>query len=261
MLSLLQCISTADTLLARATVSTFSHQLLMETLISGFSSEHFGQFTDAAGEFLDACDWPGIECNEAKDILYIDWISQDWVNRPISLDGLPPTLLGCNLGHPSAFDEGELIGTLSAALLPRALEILNIERNAFFGSIAFASLPSALCMLNVRFNNFVGSVDLCALPQKLKFLTLAHNNFCGEIDRRGLPSELGVLRLESNAFEGTISIDSLPKTLYQMDVSSNELSGRLDFSNLPVNLQYMELSQNNFDAVDGADVPKHVWLK
>ena len=233
----------------------------MQTLISGFNSEHFGQFTDAAGEFLDVCDWPGIKCTEAKDILYIDWISQEWVNGSISLDSLPPTLLGCNLGHPSAFDEAELIETLSAALLPRALEILNLERNAFFGSIAFVSLPRALCMLNVRFNNFVGSADLRALPQKLKFLTVAHNNFCGEIDLRGLPSELGVLRLESNAFEGKISIDRLPKTLYQMDVSSNELSGRLDFSNLPINLQYMELSQNDFDEVDAADVPKHVWLK
>ena len=97
----------ADTILARASITTFDDQTLMERIIDQCDDYCRLGFTDGDNFFLPACSWPGITCDGNGAVVKIHWDDIITSDDNVFLDMLPQnlqTLKLCTITmHPFIF--------------------------------------------------------------------------------------------------------------------------------------------------------------
>ena len=256
---MIPALSFADTALFRVDNSTLADQTLMEILIGDVPESVHRRFTDSNGDYLDACKWEGVQCDDDQNVTKIDFHLVS-LGGSISLDHLPPHLKDLNISV-WVYNAQKLVlyGTLDAAALPRNMTSLNVMSNKFTSTIDFVRFPPTMTDLRLALNEFSGTVQLTALPASLAVLRLDSNNFEGTLDFSALPPDLSYCSLESNHFTGTVDLTSLPEKLADLDLKGNQLEGTVDLSKIPKAMRLLNLRKNYF-----APIPKDKrrrWLK
>ena len=203
----------ADYGLHRADFTNFSDQTLMERIATDLSAETQEQFQDSSGDFIDVCEWEGIECDADARVVAIEWEEIDWVHGEICIDALPPLLRELNVSKNLFSIDDWLVGTLSTETLPHDLELCNLSNNKFHGEVNFSSFPEKLREVDLSMNQFVGEADLTRLPPHLKALNIGYNVFRRTIQLNALPRNLRDFDIESNKFEGSVEFKGLPGIL------------------------------------------------
>ena len=258
---MIPALSFADSALFRVDNSTLADQTLMEILIGDLPESVRRRFTDSNGDYLDACKWEGVQCDDDQNVTKIDFHLVS-LGGSISFDHLPPHLKDLNIDALFNHDqkwEMVLYGTLDAAALPRTMISLSVISNNFSSTIDFVRFPPTMTDLRLALNEFSGTVQLTALPASLAVLRLDSNNFEGTLDFSALPPDLSYCSLESNHFTGTVDLTSLPEKLADLDLKGNQLEGTVDLSKIPKAMRLLNLRKNYF-----APIPKDKrrrWLK
>ena len=248
---LLLCTLSADASLGRFDPSVLTDQARMEMLVASrketsANQDYFLKFTTDEGDYLDACDWPGVTCDDAQNVTSINWKLQKWVDGSVTLDYLPENLAYMNI-LSRLFETAKASGTITTSLLPRVLQFLALSGQNFFGTLDLSALPPAMTVFHGMYSKFEGTIDLEYLPPKMEIIDLSGNKLSGTLSLTKLPASMRRLILDSNEFTGTIVLDSLPAGMQVLDLHANELSGRPSTENIPKSLTAIVLHDNNFD--------------
>ena len=262
---MLSIFATVDAPIGRFDPSMLDDSSRMELLISTLSRSSQRVITRPrnimGGKALeDVCQWHGNMCDESRNIIKIDWDGTD-VSGEISLDLLPEKL---RLASMSTFewteDQPKLIGTLSTALLPRSLEVLDTQCNLFYGSVDLVTLPPKMERLLLLVNEFSGELNFTQLPPTLEDLDLAMNKFSGSIDLSSLPASLRLLHIEQNKLVGDPCLSNLPESLQSMKLYMNDFVGEFSYDNLPAGLQRIEIGRTRLVPVGTGEKPACITL-
>ena len=162
---ILSYIQTADSTLpvGRFDSALLSDQELLEILVSNFEDKALESFREPTGDYMPVCDWLGVQCDFLENITAIDWEDWDGVHSEISLDLLPKKIKKLRMGKfLSAYDAPRLSGTLSTALLPTEICVLDIEDQNFNGPVDFTSFPAKVAKVNISQNKFSGKAEFHA---------------------------------------------------------------------------------------------------
>ena len=248
---LLLCTLSADASLGRFDPSMLTDQARMEMLVasrkeSSANQDYFLKFTTDEGDYLDACDWPGVTCDDAQNVTGIDWKLKKWVKGAVTLDYLPENLQLLNI-LCRLYETAKASGTIATSLLPRVLVGFVVSGQNFFGTLDLSALPPALTTLHALYNKFEGTIDFEHLPPRIRNLGLSGNKLSGTLSLTKLPASLLWLVLDNNEFTGTIVLDSLPADMGQLHLHANRLSGCPSMENIPQSLTNINLNDNNFD--------------
>ena len=244
-------VATIDDPLGRFNPSMLTDQARMEMLVASrkettANQDYFLKFTTDDGDYLDACDWPCVACDDAQNVTSINWKLQKWVDGPVTLDYLPENLeymdIICRL-----FETAKASGTITTSLLPRVLQYLAVSGQNFFGTLDLSALPPAMTHFYGIYNKFAGTIDLEHLPPKMEIIDLSGNKLSGTLSLTKIQASMRRLILDSNEFSGTIELESLPAGMEVLDLHANELSGRPSMENIPKSLTAIVLHDNNFD--------------
>ena len=240
-LKLIKMISTAilcvDQALGRLDNHSLSDQALMEMLIDGMEEEHKELYQDENGNFLDVCEWEGIECADDR-VEYLFLAFRKFTEKPFPFNFIPP--------HVQTFRASDcnLHGTLETGVLPSGIKLLNVESNALHGTLSLKAFPRAMEKIWVTWNALTGSLVLSDLPQSLKKFGADFNKFCGEIDLNDLPPALENLSIGGNALTGSINIESLPDSIRHIDLSENAFSKDFRMCMFPPELIDIDVTGN-----------------
>ena len=246
-------IASSDTSLGRFNPSMLTDQARMEMLVASLeemNDDSFDQdpltFTTADGDYLDVCNWPGVECDHAGIVTKINWWADNWACGSVTLDYLPEQLQYFNVSR-GIFDESKVSGTVQTSMLPRSLECFLVNSQELFGTLDFGGLPLPMATFEGYYNKFEGKIELERLPPKIDGIDLSGNKLCGTLCLTKLPASLRRLILDSNSFTGEIQLDSLPIGIEELDLSCNSLTGCPSVKNLPNSLTEFDLGNNDFD--------------
>ena len=229
-----QRLTTADT--GRFDFTNVPDQVRMEMLVAQMDGSEL--FKDDNGNFIDVCEWKGVECGEGEDVGIIHWGAESvitmrdanstpgseetaWISPggSIELDWIPPGVEEfCAVGQM-------LHGTLRTDRLPRVLLKLSLSGNELTGRFETSSLPEEIFFVDVSVNAMEGSIALHTLPATLVYFSVAENKFSGSIEWMGLPTSLRYLYLHSNAFLGSIDFRGLPKEMKELEMQNNAFMG------------------------------------
>ena len=238
-----------------------SDQVSMELFVADASNAN--GFYDSNGNYRDVCEWPGVTCNEQKDVKRIEWgrrkgftitdadfISYtQWLHDPtegtewsLSFDFLPAKLTDLSASCIAA------TGTISTAKLPTSMRVLWCVCNKLSGSFSVSLLPKTLRRLNIAENRFAHELDLRGMPNKIELFDCSWNNFSGSIDLTALSPVLRFLNLSQNEISGAISLACLPDTLELCFLYDNKISQEtLCFGRVPSQFMRMEIDANAYE--------------
>ncbi|KAK7265190.1 hypothetical protein RJT34_32806 [Clitoria ternatea] len=204
---------------------------------------------------LHVCDWSGVRCNNASDMI----IELDLSKRSL-VGTISPAL--ANLSSLQILD---LSGNFLVGQIPKELgylvhlEQLSLSGNFLEGHIPyeFGSLHN-LYYLDMGSNQLEGEVpsSLFCNWTSLSYIDLSNNSLRGEIplNNECILKELKFLLLWSNHLVGQVPLAlSNSSKLKWLDLESNMLSGELPSNIVPnwPQLQFLYLSYNKFVSHDG----------
>ena len=226
-----------DPALGRLDHALLSDQALMEMLIDGMHRYYIKVYQDDTGNFLDACDWCGIECEDDR-VLEISLNYYKFSKTPFPFDFIPP-LVTFFEAHAS-----QLTGTLDASNLPQNLQHFHCSTNKLEGTLCWKDLPRGLEDIIIGENAFYGSCLLSDLPRSTIDFIADGNKFSGEIFLDALPPELENLWLHKNKLSGPIRIGKLPASIKTLDLSCNAFTGDFVMLSAPQSLQRVNIAKN-----------------
>ena len=122
-----------DSALGRLDYDSLTDQTLMEMLINGMDEDDKNLYQDESGNFLDTCEWPGVECTKTESdddrVVKIILNSMTFSAKQFPFNFLPPMV--------SYFDatNSNVHGTLETSHLPSKLTILFISFNKLHGPL------------------------------------------------------------------------------------------------------------------------------
>ena len=242
--------------LGRLNYESMSQQALMEMVFSGIKNQEI--FQDEHGNFLEVCEWPGVDCNADGEVEQINFDSTGGGPLPegtAHLEFIP------NTANTIRLDRTALHGTVDFGILPPKLENFFIFGNKFRGEFRSFDGFSCLGTLVISGNNFHGSVDASALPRTLMGLSIDSNDLHGSLELEKLPRELEWLRASRNKLEGTLDFSSLPERLKNLFLGENKFHGSVDLTHLPGSLEKISIYKNLFTGeIDTIRLPKSLQL-
>ena len=134
------------------------------------------------GKDSDACTWQDVECDEAQQIVRIDW-------------------------HESFI---KISGSIAFAMMPRHLENLNLYKEDLVGAVDTTALPETLEHFCIEECKFTGTLDLGSLPSCLQSFIVLHNKISAIANMSNLPVGLRLLKI------GEPRLDSFPIRVGQL---------------------------------------------
>ena len=244
------CADTAT--LGRFDPSMLTDQARMEILVTPIedgaerlrANEPPLKFKDSTGEFFNACDWPGVECDNDGSVTYIDWYLENWACGAVSLDILPPNLSSFDITR-GFLSSWQVRGTISTDLLPRHLDTFVVDGCAFEGSIDLTLLPPPMRAFRARDNRLEGKINLESLPAGMLRLDLSGNQLNGRLCLTQLPATMHTLALRANQFTGPIEFENLP-CMQILDLRDNALYGSPSLDKIPMKFGELRLENNYF---------------
>ena len=245
---------TIDPSLGRLDYDSLSDQARMEIFVSLMSQSAQEKFQDANGNFLDVCEWYGVECDaegNVKEFRIIIWEEDE--NGP-NLDYIPPhvrffSLNGskvCNLNPvmlPLTLVEFKIGGTtfrngIDLKDFARSnLEELKMEKCGLQGTCDTSQLPESLMMLNLTANKLHGSLVLDCLPRRMTVFLASANNFGGKLLIDNLPPDMSKIHVMQNKFtefallstpagtKNTGTLHMLQGYFLEIEAGDNEIKG------------------------------------
>ena len=189
--------------LSRFDATSLPQQTLMELLVQDIRTD---KFQNADGDHLEACAWPEVSCNMAKDVESITF---------------------CLHGQ-AFFPDG---GTIHIDFIPQTVETFIVSENNLEGTCDTWRLPREMNSFFAHYNRLHGSFDLAGLPRDLFALSIAQNRFSGGLSIGDLPPQLTYFNAECNFFTGSLDLGKLPETLSRFTVDRDRFEA--DFSRMP----------------------------
>ena len=203
--------------LGRFNFTSLPHQILMEALVENIPART--KFMLDEQNYKEVCQWKGITCSDADDVIHIYWV--------------------CSA---APFFPGG--GSIDLHWVPCTVECLTINGNALEGSLDTASLPKALRGISLNINRLSGSVHLRTLPPHVELVFLSNNRFSGTLNFSGLPENLRVLELDTNAFYGDIRLINLSRSIRRIDLSGNNFKGSVFIEGIPESMEVISVTRN-----------------
>ena len=231
-----------DSALRRLDYDLLSDQTLMEMLIDGMDIEEKSFYQDESGNFLDTCEWPGVECTESESdddrVVKIILNCMTFSAKQFPFNFIPPMV--------SYFDatNSNVHGTLETSHLPPKLTVLFISFNKLHGPLNLANFPRQMELIEISGNKFCGSLQLADLPHSLKDFSAECNQFSGEISLNDLPPAMETLLLSENLLTGSINIERLPQGMNSINLSKNSFLGTFRLMAFPENLSNINVRGN-----------------
>ncbi|KAL2338547.1 hypothetical protein Fmac_012993 [Flemingia macrophylla] len=204
---------------------------------------------------VHVCDWSGVRCNNASDMI----IELDLSGR--SLGGT----ISPALANISSLQILDLSGNFLVGHIPKELGYLvHLGELSLSGNFLEGHIPSEfgllhnLYYLDLRNNHLEGEIppSLFCNGTSLSYVDLSNNSLAGQIplNNECIYKELRYLLLWSNKLIGQVPLALSNSTkLKWLDLGLNTLSGELPSKivhNWP-RLQFLYLSHNNFASHDG----------
>ena len=241
----------AKTSLGRITYDLLPEQTLMELMIAGLDDKTKSSFMDGSGEFVDVCQWTGVDCGFKDEIRRINWFSLFCrVSGSLNLECIPRSVVQLVIERKYASSKqgpaDPMGGILQTEKLPDSLLGFKLDSLWMRGSVDMTKLPSSLKTFEIPRNLFEGSCDLTALPQSLETFDVYHNSFTGSVSFENLPEVLSELNLSQNFFSGSLSLENLPLYLFKVDISKNSFSGSFVLERVPKQLRSFHAERNAF---------------
>ena len=119
----------------------------------------------------DACSWHEVQCDEAKNITKIEWLSTSIrLQGSLNFSMLPPKLKSLSMYLQ------DLIGEVNVCALPQKMEYFGIQACRFTGTLDLGSLPRTLHHVYIMDNKITGIVNLCNLPEGLQMFQVRDSN-------------------------------------------------------------------------------------
>ena len=233
---------TADTDLGKVDYASMSQQNLMELFIENMDDSEKDEFQDGNGEFLDCCDWDGVEC-EDDEVTEIDFSERFGEDFALQFRFLPQTVEKF-VGSTNSFE-----GELECSDLPKSMKSLSIGECYFKGTLDLPRLPPVFESLEVFQNGFERSLELKGLPDSVEYLGLSNNQFEGSLDLTALPVSLKELSVHGNRLSGELNFQSLPANFVALLASSNAFMGSVDLTAVPKAARYIELYGNKLSGI------------
>ncbi|KAK7388404.1 hypothetical protein VNO78_23220 [Psophocarpus tetragonolobus] len=227
----------------------------LTSFMSGIVSDPQNALESWKSPGVHVCDWSGVRCNNASDMI----IELDLSGR--SLGGtISPALANISTLQILDLSENFLVGHIPKELgYLGQLGQLSLSGNFLEGHIPseFGSLHN-LYYLDMGSNRLEGEIpsSLFCNGTSLSYVDLSNNSLGGQIPlkKECILKELRFLLLWSNKLVGQLPLALSNSTkLKWLDLGLNMLSGELPskiVSNWP-QLQYLYLSYNNFSSHDG----------
>ena len=218
----------ADQSIGRVDTNCLPDQSLMELAISKATDEAKAHYTDAHGDYTDACEWDFVTCDADGHVedIYISFRSA-MTGGTFCFDFLPRRI-STFAAHLRSFQ-----GTIETAQLPETLEDFNVLCNKLEGTVDMTRLPNNLIKFGIISNRFTGSLDLTLLPPLLDHCAVDRNKFSGTVNLSALPPKLRDLTFSHNDLTGAIVLVNLPETLARIDVNDNDFSSGLEILQAP----------------------------
>ena len=227
-LHLVICADAAAT--GRVDNGSMPQQALMELLVTDI--HHTITLQDGTLQFIDACEWFGVQCSENGDVTHVNF-------SPALTDDDEP-------------DEDDLLfsigpgGSVDVKWMPSSVEYFGIPLLQLEGTVETASLPQGLQIFNIAHNLFQGEFHLESLPRSSKRILIHSNQFQGSLNIAGLPSTVIQFIGRCNHFSGSIDLRTLPGCMEYLDLRDAGLSGSLDMAALPQGMTFIDLQKNGF---------------
>ena len=236
-----------DPSLGRLDYSLLPDQALVEILIEGFDDEAKKQYQDNHGMFLDACEWPGIKCDEDERVIEIKMDNPD-VSGSLELCYVPPKV---KFLERTSWARSKLTGSADLTKLP-------LKNNNFTGEIDLIQLPDGIDYLSLSDNHLTGGIDLTQLPHGIYELHIGNNRLTGEIFLAQLLHGMRGLYLGNNQLTGIIDLTQLPDGLNELHLPNNQLTEGIDLTQLPDGMNELHLPNNQ---LSGSVVIKRLPLR
>ena len=214
MVPLFYALATDTDHLGRFDKHSLTDQVRMELLFGCLVD--IKRLQDKEGDFNDACEWPGVQCNEEFAVTSMDFDNTDYLRRCMA------DLLGWDANN-----------SRELGLSPG-------------GSMDLQWIPETVTDFRVSGLSLEGQVNTQWLPRELRQFTITNNKFHGEFVTSELPEHLETVRLSSNMLSGSLSLHTLPRFLVSFDASSNKFSGTLNLRKLPTFLKILDVNSNCF---------------
>ena len=262
-----------ESALGRLDYATMNQQALMECVVAQFSEKSLGDFRDVHSSFLELEKWEGVECDADGHVRSIDWFKTEGT---INLQWLPQTLQSLSLTKAKG-----LFGCFECSLLPRSLQILDLNDAMLSGTFSFEHLPRAMRSISIHNTNINGALSLQNIPENMHTVEFQGNAFenldfqchshtlselsalqCalkGTLRFHNSPPALERLDLQSNFLEGTLCFIGAAPSINLMYLNNNAFCGPLHVEDLPAGLQFFDISVNTFSELGiTGDLPENL---
>ena len=227
-----------DPALGRLDYESLSDQALMEMLFDGMQEKYKRDFWDENQNFIDKCDWEGIECKDDRPTT-IDVEFRTFAPKQFPFEFIPPLVAFFSIHR------GKVHGTLNTAVLPNNLEFFMVFENCLHGPLCLKSIPSSIRdRFDVSTNSFSGSLELSELPERLCIFDGSFNKFEGEISLDSLPRSMTQLCLQRNMLSGSVCISHLPASMEGIYLARNGFFGDLRFLDIPESFRNLSMIDN-----------------
>ncbi|KAH1262696.1 putative leucine-rich repeat receptor-like serine/threonine-protein kinase [Glycine max] len=225
------------------------------SFMSGIVSDPQNALKSWKSPGVHVCDWSGVRCNNASDMI---------IELDLSGGSLGGTISPA-LANISSLQILDLSGNYFVGHIPKELGYLvQLGQLSLSGNFLQGHIPSEfgslhnLYYLNLGSNHLEGEIppSLFCNGTSLSYVDLSNNSLGGEIplNKECILKDLRFLLLWSNKLVGQVPLALAYSTkLKWLDLELNMLSGELPFkivSNWP-QLQFLYLSYNNFTSHDG----------
>jgi hypothetical protein len=139
-----------------------------------------------------------------------------------------------------------IAGELPNFTLCEQLEVLDMSHN-HLTRLRFDKLPKQLQVLHLNNNAFTDVLDVAQLPRGLLSLDLSANRMTGNIRIADLPTRLEYFDVSRNALSGNVNLTQLPDTMKFVYLQHNNFTGEADLVEIPLGLRFIMIHHNNWD--------------
>ncbi|KAG2408092.1 hypothetical protein LR48_Vigan01g242000 [Vigna angularis] len=250
------CLDTVhSTVLGKENAGIVNGKKSLISFMSGIVSDPQNALDSWKSPGVHVCDWSGVRCNNASDMI----VEVDLSGR--SLGGT----ISPALANISSLQILDLSGNFLVGRIPKEIgHLVRLRQLSLSGNFLEDHIPSEfgllhnLDYLNLGSNHLEGEIpsSLFCNRTSLGYVDLSNNSLGGQIplNKGCILKELKFLLLWSNKLVGKVPLALSNSTkLKWLDLGLNMLSGELPseiVSNWP-QLQFLYLSYNNFTSHDG----------
>ena len=245
---------TVDPSLGRASIHTFSQQTLMELLVADFPDSTKQAFQTSGRDFVDACDWHAVVCDDSASVVNIAWNDMD-LSAKIDIRCLPQTLRSFDASRNALRCKGEI----QFGLLPENLQRLSLDDNLMGGGADFSDIPAALTDIRMCRNVLAGTLRLLFPVSIIESIRVRDNALRGSVSLQNLPDSLVILDLAQNFLSGEICLGKLPQGIFEIFLQSNRLTGTVRLHALPQSLSLVDLGENGFSGIVVGELPDELF--